>query len=157
LVGRLLPMRVLRGLIEIRHLLIQRILNGVALGTSVGGSKVNNGSLVPASRGTGCSAVNNLVSFTSQWRTGVGALDHEVVVSITNNAEFPVSVTVRYHKNGLYDPNSDGEVDINPGQTQGGEYQGLWDSGDDSSAVQYMAYRKDSTDTQANSCIGLPW
>jgi hypothetical protein len=44
-----------------------------------------------------------------------------------------------------------------PGQTVGGEYQGLWDSGDDSYNVQYMAYRKDSTDTQGSSCIGLPW
>jgi hypothetical protein len=57
-----------------------------------------------------------------KWRTGFGALDHEVVVSLTNNAAFPVSVTVRYHKNGQYDPNSDGQIDIGAGQTKGGEY-----------------------------------
>lgn len=110
-----------------------------------------------ASRGTGCSAVNNLVNVNAKWRTGFGSLDHEVVLSITNNSGFPVSVWFRFHKHGIFDSGSGVGVDLNPGQTQAGEYAGLWDAGDDSDAVQYMAYRKDSTDSQGNTCIALPW
>jgi len=76
----------------------------VAIGASAGGSNVNAGNPESASRGTGCSKANNLVGVKSHWRTGSAALNHEVVVSITNNTVFPVSVTVRYHKNGQYDP-----------------------------------------------------
>lgn len=36
----------------------------------------------PAPAGTGCATVDNLVRATSNWRTGPGALDHEVVASL---------------------------------------------------------------------------
>lgn len=103
-----------------------------------------------------CTAVNNMVTVSSHWRTGVGAMDHEVVVTVTNNASFPVTVSVRYHKKGRYEPASDGLINLKPGQTLSGEMAGLYDVGDDDSNVIYVAYRKDSNDNRGHTCSGFP-
>jgi len=111
----------------------------------------------PSAPSAGCVSLSAQVAVSSAWKTGLGSMPNEVVVTATNNAGVPVTCSFHYHKAGAWDAAHGEQIDLAPGQTLAGEAAGLWYMGADNSEVNYACYQKNSTTPQGSACSALPF
>lgn len=100
----------------------------------------------------GCVNLHQFAVVQSQFLTGTGHCGGEVSVHITNNSNVTLDCSFRFHKNGSWDLNEPSGIVIPPGQTRGGELQGAWTCGADTSDIEDACFAKGSTDNQGHLC-----
>jgi len=119
-----------------------------------GGSSGSDGTSGSTSSGGsgGCVNLHQFVAVHSQFLTGLGHCVGEVSVHITNNSNVTVDCSIRFHKNGSWDLHEPSGIVIPPGQTLGGESDGGWTCGADTSDIEDACFARDSTDNQGRAC-----
>lgn len=105
-----------------------------------------------SSEGGSCTTMNSSVSATYQWRSGSGGFcSPEVLAFVTNNSSQNVDCAIAFHKNGSFDTANGSQVTVQPGQTTGGEWGGLWSCGNDTNQVIYSCTT--TAQNQSNNCL----
>jgi len=124
---------------------------GVQVTVSGGTTLVNAAQTMPAHPAE-CIDPGYTVRFDTLW-TNPQKL--EVIGYFYNNNINDVTCVWAFHKNGQWDIKSAGRGVIRAGvQKQGGEQGGVWDTGDDSSTIQYKCYLGDNpVDVHGNDCL----
>jgi hypothetical protein len=93
------------------------------------------------------------ISLDSNWADNSKA---EVLGYFTNYNSDYVSCVYAFHKNGRWDMEHASTIVLGAGvQHRGGEANGVWDKGDDSSNIKYQCYSgRMPQDANGDDCLG---